>query len=74
MSNFPLELLSSKLIIYGTPDNRDWGGIYLEYEDGNHHRYWFLDLKTKNIPKHLRAYVALIDKKITLIGEINNLN
>lgn len=74
LSSFPLELLDSKSIIYGTPDAGDWGGIYLEYEDGNHHRYWFLDLKVENNPKNLRAYVALIDKKITLIGEINNLN
>jgi len=74
LSNFPLELLDSKLITYGTPDAGDWGGIYLEYEDGNHHRYWFVDLYTKNIPKYLIEYVTLIDKKITEIGKINNLN
>ena len=74
LPNFPLELLDSKIITYGTPDAGDWGGIYLEYQDGLHHRYWFLDLKNTNNPKHLREYVNLIDKKITEIGEINNLN
>jgi len=74
LPNFPLELLDSKLITYGTPDAGDWGGIYLEYQDGINHKYWFLDLKNTNNPKHLREYVNLIDKKITEIGEINNLN
>jgi len=74
LPSFPLELLDSKLIIYGTPDAGDWGGIYLEYQDGLHHRYWLLDLKVQNNPRNLRAYVSLIDKKITEIGEINNLN
>jgi len=74
LSSFPLELLGSKLITYGAPDAGDWGGIYLEYQDGNHHRFWFLDLKAENTPKYLRSYITLIDKKITEIGEINNLN
>lgn len=73
-SNFPLELLDSKLTTYGTPDAGGWGGIYLEYQNGIEHRYWLLDLKTENIPKSLRAYVAIIDRKVTEIGEINNLN
>jgi hypothetical protein len=74
LPSFPLELLDSKIITYGTPDAGDWGGIYLEYQDGLHHRYWFLDLHPENIPKNLRAYVALIDETITEIGEINNQN
>ena len=74
MSSFPLELLESKLITYGTPDSGGLGGVYLEYQDGFHQGYWFLDLKVENIPKNLREYVTLIDKKITEIGEINNLN
>ena len=74
LPNFPLELLDSKLVTYGTPDAGDWGGIYLEYQDGNYHRYFFIDLYTKNIPKYLIEYVAIIDKKITEIGKINNLN
>jgi len=74
LPNFPLELLKSKLITYGTPDAGDWGGLYLEYQDGVDHRYWFLDLKVENNPRYLRTYIALIDKKITEIGEINDLN
>ena len=74
LSDFPLTLLNTKTITYGTPDAGDWGGIYLEYQDGFQHRSWLLDLKTGNIPKHLRAYVNLINEKITKIGEINNLN
>lgn len=74
LSSFPLELLNSKSIIYGAPDAGDWGGIYLEHEDGEQHRFWFLDLKLENNPKHLRDYVSLINKKINVIGKINNLN
>ncbi|PHS10916.1 MAG: hypothetical protein COA88_01105 [Kordia sp.] len=74
LSNFPLELLGSKLITYGTPDAGDWGGVYLEYQDGFQHRSWLLDLRTNNVPKYLRPYVTLIDKKITEIADINNLN
>ncbi len=74
LPNFPLELLDSKLITYGTPDAGDWGGIYLEYQDGIQHRYWFLDLNVENNPNYLRAYVVLIDEKVSELREINNLN
>lgn len=74
LPSFPLELLDSKVTTYGTPDAGDWGGIYLEYQDGDYHRYWFLDLHIGNNPKFVREYVTLLNDRITEIGEVNNQN
>jgi len=74
VSDFPSELLNSKLTTYGAPNATDNGGIYLEYKQGLVHRYWFIDLNTQKIPKYLVDYVTLVNNRVTEIGRINKQN
>lgn len=73
---FPIKLLETKATYnrIGMPDAGDWGGIYVEYEDYEHHKQFLIDLNTNNIPKYLKSYVYLIDEKINEIGDVNNQN
>jgi len=76
LSNIPssLFLTKSSFNVVGTPDAGDWGGIYLQYKNGDLQKQWLVDINTRNIPKELRNYILDINKTVDKIQEINNLN
>ncbi len=58
--SIPDILLKSESKQFGGPDNRDQGGIYLEFKTSGKVKSFFIDTDTSQIPAELRNYVLLI--------------
>ncbi|MCR5888785.1 hypothetical protein LRS06_13605 [Hymenobacter sp. J193] len=47
VQQIPLTLLAKEDVVIGQPDAGDWGGYYLEVQNGEQRRYWLIDTKKK---------------------------
>jgi len=65
----PEELLEEDDQIFGCPDCGDWGGIYVQYRQGDTVQEWQIDMVKESIPDYLHTFVDAINEKIALINE-----
>jgi hypothetical protein len=65
----PEALLIEMVTVIGQPDAGDWGGAYLEWKEGDIHRFWLLDLNRNNLPEQYDALVTQIEAAVTIIQE-----
>ena len=66
---FPESLFDETETKIGEPDAGDWGGIYLEIQTAELHRFWLLDQKDSNMPEEYNAFVDKINEKIAIIHQ-----
>ena len=67
-----IELLPKRLInesahIFGNPDSRDQGGLYIKYTDKETENYWIIDQDRGNIPEWLHDFHRSVNDKIMII-------
>jgi hypothetical protein len=65
----PEALLNEAENVIGQPDAGDWGGAYLEWKEGDLHRFWLLDLNRNNLPEQYDALVTQIQSAVDVIHE-----
>lgn len=64
---FPEELLYEKDTVFGCPDCRDQGGLYIEYSEGNSHKFWLFDQDTSQVPHKYHIFLNAVKAKIKLL-------
>lgn len=64
---FPQELFDEKNNVLGMPDAGDWGGFYVEFNDGRHHRSWLIDMKKTNVPAKYHNFMDKMNEKISML-------
>lgn len=64
---FPNELLAEKDTVFGCPDCRDQGGLYIEYSRGSSHRFMLFDNDTNKIPQKYHTFLNNVKAKIKLL-------
>jgi hypothetical protein len=67
LDHFPQDLFSENDSIIGMPDAGDWGGYYIEYNDGIRHRSWLMDKMKSNVPTKYHSFMDQMDQKILLL-------
>ena len=67
LDHFPQDLFSENDSIIGMPDAGDWGGYYIEYNDGIRHRSWLMDKMQSNVPTKYHSFMDQMDQKILLL-------
>jgi hypothetical protein len=55
MDYFPDDLLDEEKITHGCPDCADQGGLYIEYNSNEIHKYWILDQSKSEVPDYLQG-------------------
>ncbi len=64
---FPDSLLLESTIIIGLPDAGDWGGLYIEYNQGGVQQFWLLDQLKSNVPNKYHAFIDTVNSRISLL-------
>jgi hypothetical protein len=67
VADFPADLWSEGGKIIGQPDAGDWGGLYLEYKNGEDHNFWLLDQLKSNVPEGYHEFIDSVNAKIALL-------
>jgi hypothetical protein len=68
---FPQKLLTEKSTVIGTPDAGDWGGLYIEYNFGNIHKFWLVDQMKSNVPEEYHDFIDMVNEKIDNLQQRN---
>lgn len=66
---FPTELLSAKDTMFGCPDCRDQGGIFIQYSKNGIVKSWRIDKDKDEIPIYLHDFIDKVKEKISLINK-----
>jgi hypothetical protein len=64
---FPNKLLSVSAHVIGQPDNRDQGGLYIEYNYYGDRRFWLIDRDKNNVPEYLHGFIDKVTESIDAI-------
>lgn len=67
LETFPKAILDLQESTIGIPDAHDQGGIFLEYEEADFKRRWFLDTVIDRLPKDLQDYAKSVRDIMTQI-------
>jgi hypothetical protein len=65
----PNELLTDSIHIYGCPDCRDQGGLYIEYVQDGLKKSWLIDTDKGSVPPFLHPFMDEIKKKIAELNK-----
>lgn len=68
IDQFPNQLLTDSIQIYGCPDCRDQGGIYIEYVKNGVVRSWRIDMDKGTVPPYLHPFMDEVNDKISVIN------
>ncbi|MBG8552746.1 hypothetical protein [Hymenobacter guriensis] len=64
VQQIPLTLLAKEGVVIGQPDAGDWGGYYLEVQNGEERRYWLIDTKKENLPAYLHSFTDVLRARL----------
>jgi len=60
ITKVPKQLLSDTNTVFGTPDEHDQGGLYLELKVDGKRRFWMMDTYTNRLPEYLREFSNIL--------------
>lgn len=64
---FPAALWDTKETVFGKPDTRNQGGLYVRIKQGNREGYWFIDKDPLMVNPELRAFVQVLNARLAMI-------
>jgi len=67
VDSIPEALLNDPTQVFGSPDNLDQGGFYLEVKKKGLHRFWFFDTYTQTLPNE---YLGFHKTLSAILGEL----
>ena len=67
INKFPRDLWKESDKVLGNPDDRDQGGLYVEFKHKGKRRFWILDKSKDQVPAKYHPFMEEVIKTITLI-------